>query len=112
LLEIGVGLTASGGFFMLLGVLMLFDSGLLAIGNVHPPLLVQFCRILSSFLQILFLAGVTLIIGMKKTVNFFFGRPGKLRGTICFLGGIILVFLKWTITGMLIEMFGFLNLFG
>jgi hypothetical protein len=33
-LEIGVGILSFGIFFMFLGVLMLFDSGLLAIGNV------------------------------------------------------------------------------
>lgn len=33
--EIGVGLTAFGLFFMLMGVLMFFDGGLLAIGNVR-----------------------------------------------------------------------------
>jgi len=34
-LEIGVGLTAFGLFFMLMGVMMFFDGGLLAIGNVR-----------------------------------------------------------------------------
>jgi hypothetical protein len=34
LVEIGVGLTAFGLFFMMMGVLMLFDGGLMAIGNV------------------------------------------------------------------------------
>jgi hypothetical protein len=33
-IEIGVGLTAFGLFFMLMGVMMFFDGGLLAIGNV------------------------------------------------------------------------------
>jgi hypothetical protein len=33
-LEIGVGLTAFGLFFMMMGVMMLFDGGLMAIGNV------------------------------------------------------------------------------
>jgi len=32
--KIGVGLTAFGLFFMLMGVMMFFDGGLLAIGNV------------------------------------------------------------------------------
>ncbi|CAG8522181.1 26514_t:CDS:2 [Dentiscutata erythropus] len=68
--KIGVGLTAFGSFFMLLGVLLLFDGGLLAIGNI------------------LFISGITLIIG------------------------VLLVFIKWPVLGMVIELFGFLNLFG
>jgi hypothetical protein len=61
--------------------------------------------------QVLFLGGLFLIIGPQKTF-FFFARRNKLRGTICFLGGILLVFLKWPTIGVLVEMFGFLNLFG
>ncbi|KAF9168424.1 Golgi Transport [Actinomortierella ambigua] len=91
--KIGVGLTAFGLFFMLMGVMMFFDGGLLAIGNI------------------LFLAGLTLVIGTQKTI-FFFTRRQKRRGTICFFVGILLIFFKWPFIGMFIEFFGFINLFG
>ncbi|CAE6332745.1 unnamed protein product [Rhizoctonia solani] len=91
--KIGVGLTSFGVFFMFLGVMLFFDGGLLALGNI------------------LFVSGLTLIIGPTKTF-YFFARKQKLRGTICFVAGILLVFFKWPFIGMLIETFGFLNLFG
>ena len=72
---------------------MFFDGGLLALGNI------------------LFIAGLTLIIGPQKTF-YFFARKNKMRGTACFFGGILLVFFKRPFIGMLIETFGFLNLFG
>jgi hypothetical protein len=52
-----------------------------------------------------------LIIGFRKTLVFF-GRPEKIRGTLCFFGGVLLVFLRWPMLGMGLEMFGFMNLFG
>jgi len=61
--------------------------------------------------EIMFLAGVCLVIGFSKTIVFF-TRKNKLRGTICFFLGIILVFAKWPMTGIVIELFGFVNLFG
>ncbi|ORX61398.1 Got1-domain-containing protein [Hesseltinella vesiculosa] len=91
--KIGVGLTAFGLFFMLMGVMLFFDAGLMAIGNI------------------LFLGGIAAIIGPKSTVVFF-TRKEKLRGTICFLGGIFLVLSKYPIIGFVVEIFGFLNLFG
>ena len=57
------------------------------------------------------LSGLALIIGPQKTVSFF-ARKQKIRGSICFFGGILLIFFKWPFIGMLIETFGFLNLFG
>ncbi|KDE02503.1 hypothetical protein MVLG_06955 [Microbotryum lychnidis-dioicae p1A1 Lamole] len=91
--KIGVGLTSFGAFFMLLGMIMFFDGALLALGNI------------------LFIAGLPLIIGPRKTF-YFFARKQKLRGTFCFVAGVILVFVKYPFIGMLIETFGFLNLFG
>lgn len=61
--------------------------------------------------KLLFLSGLTLIIGPQKTF-YFFARKQKLRGTVCFIGGILLVFLKWPFVGVIVETFGFLNLFG
>lgn len=69
------------------------------------------CPLISLLLQILFISGLTLIIGPHKTF-YFFARKQKIRGTICFIGGILLVFLKWPFIGMIVETFGFLNLFG
>ncbi|KAI8609721.1 hypothetical protein BC830DRAFT_811431 [Chytriomyces sp. MP71] len=89
----GVGLTVSGLLSMLLGIAMLFDGGLLAIGNL------------------LFLAGLLLLIGAQRTVAFF-SRPTKLRGSLCFFGGIALVLLRRPFVGVCVEMFGFINLFG
>lgn len=72
---------------------MFFDGGLLAIGNI------------------LFLSGLTLVIGFGKTIAFF-SRKQKIRGTIAFFFGVLLVFLKWPLIGMCVELFGFVNLFG
>jgi len=91
--KIGVALTTFGMLFMFLGIMLFFDAALLALGNM------------------LFLSGLTLIIGPQKTF-YFFARKQKLRGTICFLGGVLLVFLKYPFIGMVVETFGFLNLFG
>jgi hypothetical protein len=91
--KIGVALTSFGALFMFLGVMLFFDGALLALGNI------------------LFISGLTLIIGPQKTF-YFFARKNKIRGTACFLGGILLVFFKWPFIGMVVETFGFLNLFG
>ncbi|KIJ67865.1 hypothetical protein HYDPIDRAFT_179986 [Hydnomerulius pinastri MD-312] len=91
--KIGVALTTFGALFMFLGVMLFFDAALLALGNM------------------LFLSGITLIIGPNKTF-YFFARKQKLRGTLCFFGGVMLVFFKYPFIGMIVETFGFLNLFG
>ncbi|XP_077013610.1 vesicle transport protein GOT1A isoform X2 [Tamandua tetradactyla] len=90
--KIGVGTTGFGIFFILFGILLYFDSVLLAFGNL------------------LFLTGLSLIIGLRKTFSFFFQRH-KLRGTSFFLGGVVIVLLRWPLLGMLLETYGFFSLF-
>ncbi|CAF0857450.1 unnamed protein product [Adineta ricciae] len=92
-LEIGLGLTIFGVGIIFLGMVFLFDKGLLAVGNI------------------LFLAGLSLIIGFERTFRFFFQRY-KLKSTALFFGGILLVLIGWPVIGMLIECYGFFLLFG
>uniref|UniRef100_A0A493T300 Golgi transport 1A n=1 Tax=Anas platyrhynchos platyrhynchos TaxID=8840 RepID=A0A493T300_ANAPP len=66
--RIGLGLVGFGAFFILFGMLLYFDSVLLAFGNI------------------LFLSGLVFIIGFRRTFTFFFQRQ-KLKGTSFFLGG-------------------------
>ncbi len=61
--------------------------------------------------QILFLAGLTLIIGLQKTA-LFFARRQKLRGTAAFVAGIALILLRWPLPGFLVELYGIIVLFG
>lgn len=90
--KIGVGLAGFGIFFLFLGVLLLFDKGLLAIGNI------------------LFIAGLSSVIGLERTFRFFFQRH-KVKASAGFFGGIIVVLLGWPIVGMILEMYGFILLF-
>jgi hypothetical protein len=52
-----------------------------------------------------------LIIGLERTVKFFFGQQ-KLKGSLFFFGGVFIVLLGWPLIGMLIEIYGFIVLFG
>jgi len=72
---------------------MFFDRSMLAMGNI------------------LFLIGLTLIIGIQKTIVFF-ARRQKLKGTAAFLGGILLILMRWPLTGFLVELYGIFVLFG
>ncbi|KAG2468262.1 PKHA6 protein, partial [Polypterus senegalus] len=90
--EVGVGISSFGIFFILFGVLLYFDSVLLAFGNI------------------LFLSGLAVIIGLRRTLYFFFQRT-KLKGSAFFLGGVLMVLLRWPVTGMMLESYGFVVLF-
>lgn len=91
--KIGIGLTAFGLAFTLLGVALLFDKGLLAMGNV------------------LYLSGVMLIIGPTRSVRFFFQKR-KAKASVFFFLGMAIVLFGLPMLGMGLEAFGFVNLFG
>lgn len=61
--------------------------------------------------QILFLVGLTLIIGLQKTAVFF-ARRQKWKGTAAFVGGISLILLRWPLVGFCVELYGIIVLFG
>eukprot|EP00924_Labyrinthula_sp_SR-Ha-C_P015617 maker-scaffold_4-snap-gene-5.66-mRNA-1 protein AED:0.01 eAED:0.01 QI:53/1/1/1/0/0/2/1131/170 len=100
--KIGGLLIGMGIFFLLFGSMLFFDSKLMAIGNI------------------LFLAGFTFSYGVLHTLEFF-GLYGQLalakwrtkwRGLITFMGGVLMVLSGWGLIGILVELFGFINLFG
>ncbi len=100
--KIGTFLLFLGIFFLFLGVLLLFDRKLLAMGNI------------------MFLTGFTFISGLRRTLEFF-GFMGermrerwekRWRGILTFWGGVMMVMSGWPMTGMFIETFGFINLYG
>jgi hypothetical protein len=62
-------------------------------------------------LQILFLAGITLLLGVQRTF-LFFARRQKIKGTAAFVAGIILILLRWPLIGFLVEIYGIFILFG
>ncbi|KAH8802690.1 Golgi transport protein-like protein [Xylogone sp. PMI_703] len=81
------------GFFLVGGVLLFFDRAMLAMGNI------------------LFLIGLTIIIGPQKTA-LFFARKQKLKGTGAFFGGLALILLRWPLIGFMVELYGIFILFG
>jgi hypothetical protein len=91
--KIGIGLICLGFGFISLGIMLMLDSALIAIGNV------------------LFMVGLAFAIGLQRTVTLF-TRRDRIRGTICFFLGIVLVVMRYCLIGLCLEGFGFLNLFG
>lgn len=61
-------------------------------------------------LQILFIAGLACVIGLERTFRFFFQKH-KIKASIAFFGGIIIVLIGWPLVGMLLETYGFILLF-
>jgi len=91
--KIGLPLLGVGAALTFLGVTLFFNKALMRLGNLF------------------FIAGVPMTIGPGRTAGYFF-QPKKARATACLSLGIFLVFVGWPLVGILLEAFGFLNLFG
>ncbi|ELP90020.1 vesicle transport protein GOT1B, putative [Entamoeba invadens IP1] len=90
--KIGVVVTCLGLFFTLLGIVFMFDRGFLTFGNI------------------LFVCGIFFVTGVQQTFAFFFQKK-RAVATFFFFVGIFLILIKFTFIGLVVEFFGFLNLF-
>ncbi|KAH7573386.1 hypothetical protein JRO89_XS03G0136600 [Xanthoceras sorbifolium] len=91
--EIGLGLIGFGIFFTFLAVILFFDRGLLALGNI------------------LWLTGVALLLGWYSTWKLFTDRSNY-KGSGCFLLGLFFIFVRWPVVGIIVELYGCIALFG
>ena len=67
-------------------------------------------HVYSLLLQILFVAGLSFVIGWERTFRFFFQKH-KIKATSFFLGGVLVVLIGWPIVGVVLEIYGFFLLF-
>ncbi|EFX02879.1 got1 family protein [Grosmannia clavigera kw1407] len=91
--KVGVAFCTGGGFFLIGGVMLFFDRSMLAMGNI------------------LFLIGLTIIIGPQKTLVFF-ARKQKAKGTGAFFLGLLMILMRWPLIGFFVELYGIVILFG
>ena len=91
--KIGLPLLGIGGVLTVLGMSLFFNKTLMRLGNLF------------------FVAGIPMTLGPGRTAGYFF-QPKKARATGCLAAGIMLVFIGWPIFGIILEVFGLLNLFG
>ncbi|KAJ9178431.1 hypothetical protein P3X46_010312 [Hevea brasiliensis] len=91
--KIGLGLIGFGIFFSFLAILLFFDRGLLALGNIF------------------WLAGVAILLGWRSTLNIFTNKANY-KGSVSFLLGLFFIFVRWPIVGIILEIYGCIALFG
>ncbi|RYR59947.1 hypothetical protein Ahy_A04g017072 isoform C [Arachis hypogaea] len=108
----GIGLIGLGIFFTFLGVVLFFDRGLLALGNIF------------------WLAGVAILLGWRSMLSLSTNPANYkvpplscpvsslnyllsfLQGTASFLLGLFFIFVRLPIVGILFEIYGCFVLFG
>ena len=91
--KVGLSLVALGGLCMMAGIASFFNKFLLRLAHLF------------------LLAGTPLVVGVGRITGYFM-NPKKARATITFGAGFFLVMVGHPFFGMILEVFGFLNLFG
>ena len=110
--------------FLFLGVVFLFDSALLALGDIlfllgltltigayRPWVVLYSCFIQPWSLLLMLLSSRLLFKGISRTLRFF-SRRDRIRGIVSFFGGIVLVMIRWPMIGMIFQLYGLVYLFG
>ena len=91
--RLGVMFVGAGGMFLMAGIASFFNKFLLRIAHI------------------LLCAGAPMIVGPGRVAGYML-QPKKARATITFGLGLFLVLVGHPFFGMILEVFGFLNLFG
>jgi len=91
--KLGVTLLAFGSILTSLGMTLFFEKNLIRLGNI------------------MLLLGFPMVIGPGRFVGYFV-KGKKARATVCLAIGVLFVMWGRPIIGLLLEGFGFMNLFG
>lgn len=90
--KIGIGLVGFGILFSFFGVILFFDRGLLALGNIF------------------FLTGIGLLLGWQSMWQLF-TKKANIKGSVPFFLGLFLLFVRWPVAGIIMELYGSFVLF-
>lgn len=90
--KLGMFLVLSGLCSYFIGLILLFDRSLLLIGNL--------C----------FVAGIFVLVGVLGGFSFFTSK-GKFMGSLYFFIGFLIIVLKWSFIGGLVQIFGLYGMF-
>ncbi|EPR57780.1 Got1 family protein [Toxoplasma gondii TgCatPRC2] len=91
--KIGVAFCCLGLCLGGVGIFLFLDRALLTLGNVA------------------FLFGLVLLLGVRKTLAFFFLRPEKRRASLTFIIGVVLIALGYSLFGLPLQLYGLFQLF-
>jgi len=83
----GLGLLGFAISFLFLSIMLFFDGGLMALGNIF------------------LIAGLILSVGLRKSLGFFFDKK-RITATLCLALGICIVLLGWPAVGIILELYG------